>query len=80
MRKLSIRSRGNGAFEVGPAGHKNVHGFVPAVVVSAADKGQALVKGRAALLARDAAGNPGGLASAGRMSFRDHEGMHTRKA
>jgi len=52
MKKLSIRKRGVGTYEVGSASHKDRSGRPVAIVVNALDKHKALVKGKAILKAR----------------------------
>ena len=55
MKKLSIRKRGIGVYEVGGAGHSklvNGVGRTQSVMVNALDKSAALQKGRAILRKR----------------------------
>jgi hypothetical protein len=69
MRRLSVRSRGDGAFEVGPAGHG------PTVVVNARDKRDALKRGKDKLRQR------GQIEAAATASFRFSLGrIDTRRA
>jgi hypothetical protein len=47
MRRISVHSRDDGAFEVGPAGHN----IIETVMVTAENRGEALRKGKKKLLA-----------------------------
>ena len=66
MRRLSVRDRGDGAYEVGPAGHG------PTVMVGARSRRLALRAGKALLKER------GDLPEAVRHSYRDNDGIRTR--
>ena len=68
MRRLSVRQRDAGTFEVGPAGHG------PSVMVSARDRHDALKRGKELLRSKHL------LVSAAEASYRDNKGMKTRPA
>jgi hypothetical protein len=68
MKKLSIRKRGPGTFEVGPTGHG------PSVMIHAETKPLALQRGKSMLRHKQL------LGVAAEASYRDNENMKTRPA
>jgi hypothetical protein len=68
MRRLSVRRRDAGSFEVGPAGHG------PTVVVAAPDRRVALKRGKALLRQKQL------LGVAADLSYRDNVRINTRPA
>ena len=67
MKRLSIRRRDVGSYEVGPTGHG------PTAMVSGYNRKDALKRGKAALRLN------GQLALAAEKSFRDNDGINTRR-
>ena len=68
MRRISVRQRDAGSYEVGPAGHG------PSVMVVAPNRGVALARGKEMLRQKRL------LGVAADMSYRDNEGINTRPA
>ena len=68
MRRISVRRRDVGSFEVGPAGHG------PTVMVSGRDRREALKRGKKTLREK------GLLGAAADLSFRDNLRNKTRPA